>query len=116
MVRCDTVDTPRFDFPNQKRSDVRVPLTRHKNEVVVIEGIHALNDMIAKSAGGHGIKLYVSARSNFTEDGKIVFKGTWTRLIRRIVRDERFIGTEAAFTLGIWDGIRVGESFLREEK
>ena len=109
MVRCERVDTPKFLFSEQRRSDATIPLTRRHNEVVIIEGIHALSDLITQSAGGHGIKLYVSARSNFTEDGRVVFKGTWTRLIRRIVRDDRFRGTRAEFTLRIWDDIRTGE-------
>lgn len=109
MVRCQTVDTPKFNFSEQRRRETTEPLTRRPNEIVIIEGIHALNDLITKSAGGHGIKLYVSARSNFFENGNLVFKGTWTRLIRRIVRDERFRGTKIDFTLRIWDDIRTGE-------
>ena len=109
MVQCETVDTPKFNFSEQKRAETTTPLTRRPNEVVIIEGIHALSDLITQSTGGHGIKLYVSARSNFMDNGKLVFKGTWTRLIRRIVRDERFRGTHADFTLRIWDDIRTGE-------
>lgn len=109
MIAGDEVLTPRFDFPNQRRMDARVPLKRRKNEVIIMEGIHALNDMITDHAGEHGIKLYVSARSNFEEEGDLVFKGTWVRLMRRLVRDEKFRGTEAAFTLGIWGTIREGE-------
>lgn len=109
MVRCEEVQLPKFNFSEQCRSLSTIPLVRKKNEVVIIEGIHALNDMITESTGGHGIKLYVSARSNFIENGELVFKGTWTRLIRRIVRDDRFRGTRADFTLRIWDSIRVGE-------
>ena len=109
MIAGDEVLTPRFDFPNQKRAEARVPLKRRKNEVIIMEGIHALNDMITKSAGEHGIKLYVSARSNFYDDEQAVFKGTWVRLMRRLVRDEKFRGTDANFTLSIWGTIRQGE-------
>ncbi|MEG2857152.1 MAG: nucleoside kinase, partial [Clostridia bacterium] len=91
------------------RSDSTIPLCRRKNEIVIIEGIHALNDMVTASAGEHGFKLYISARSNFMENDELVFKGTWTRLVRRLVRDDRFRSTKAAFTLSIWDSIRVGE-------
>ena len=109
MIAGDTVDVPRFDFPNQRRSDARVPLKRRKNEVIIMEGIHALNDLITKNAGEHGIKLYVSARSNVRNEEGLFFKGTWTRLMRRLVRDLKFRGTSADFTLSIWGTIREGE-------
>ena len=100
---------PKFDFANQRRSEVAVPLSLKKNEVVIFEGIHALNDAITGAAGDHGLKLYISARSNFMKDGSVFYKGTWTRLTRRIVRDDLFRGANSDFTLSIWDGIRRGE-------
>ncbi len=103
------VYVPKFDFKNQRRSETVRPLCLGKNEVVIFEGIHALNDMITAPAGEHGIKLYISGRSNFTLDGELFFKGTWTRLIRRIVRDKKFRSADADFTLTIWNSIRHGE-------
>ncbi len=100
---------PKFDFANQRRSEMTVPLSLKKNEVVIFEGIHALNDAITGAAGEHGLKLYISARSNFMKDGSVFYKGTWTRLTRRIVRDDLFRGANSDFTLSIWDGIRRGE-------
>lgn len=100
---------PKFDFANQCRAEVAVPLSLKKNEVVIFEGIHALNDAITGAAGEHGLKLYISARSNFMKDGSVFYKGTWTRLTRRIVRDDLFRGANSDFTLSIWDGIRRGE-------
>lgn len=100
---------PKFDFKNQRRSETVSPLCIGKNEVVIFEGIHALNDDITSAAGSHGIKLYISARSNFMRDGSVFYKGTWTRITRRIVRDNLFRGADADFTLAIWDSIRRGE-------
>lgn len=100
---------PKFDFANQRRSETVTPLRLGKNEIVIFEGIHALNSRITSHAGDHGIKIYISARSNFMKDGDILYKGTWTRLTRRIVRDNLFRGANAEFTLSIWDGIRRGE-------
>lgn len=109
IIRGDEVLVPRFDFKRQARAEEAVPLCRKKNEVVIFEGIHALNDEITGAAGEHGVKLYISARSNFTSNGSVFYKGTWTRLTRRIVRDNLFRGAGADFTLAIWDGIRRGE-------
>ena len=109
IIAGHEVLVPKFDFANQCRSEVTVPLSLKKNEVVIFEGIHALNDAITGAAGEHGLKLYISARSNFMKDGSVFYKGTWTRLTRRIVRDDLFRGANSDFTLSIWDGIRRGE-------
>ena len=109
IIDGEEVLVPRFDFKNQRRAEITSPLRLGKNEIVIFEGIHALNDAITGSCGSHGIKLYISARSNFQNDGKVFYKGTWTRLTRRIVRDNLFRGANADFTLSIWDGIRRGE-------
>ena len=80
-----------------------------ENEVVVCEGIHALNDEIAAHCP-EALRVYISARSNVVdEEGKTIFKGTWMRLMRRIVRDNNFRGTDAAGTLDMWANVRRGE-------
>ncbi len=109
LIRGEEIQVPSFIFAEQKRSDSTRPMKLEKNQVVIFEGIHALNDMFDDAAGDHETKIYVSARSNFELDGKTVFKGTWTRLMRRVVRDNNFRGTNADFTLRIWAGIRNGE-------
>ncbi len=109
IINGEEVQMPKFDFKNQRRSETTSPLKLHKNELVIFEGIHALNDEITGACGSHGIKLYISARSNFKRDGEVFYKGTWTRLTRRIVRDNLFRGANADFTLAIWEGIRRGE-------
>jgi len=101
---------PKYDFVHQERyHSYGSALRLRENEVAVFEGIHALNDAIT---GVHpeAFKLYISARSNVLDDGgKIVFKGTWMRLMRRTVRDYLFRGTQAQETLSHWANIRRGE-------
>ena len=104
------VPIPKFDFVHQRRN-VRFnrTLKLHGNEVVIFEGIHALNDDIT-SVHPEAFKLYISARSNVVDfNGQEVFKGTWIRLMRRVVRDYLFRGTAAADTLAQWANIRYGE-------
>ena len=80
-----------------------------KDEVAVCEGIHALNDDIAAYCPD-AFRLYISARSVVVDsDGREVFKGTWMRLLRRLVRDSNFRGTPAAATLDMWANVRRGE-------
>ena len=58
----------------------------------------------------HAFKLYIAARSNLVDDeGKVVFQHAWLRLCRRIVRDYKFRGSDASFTLKMWANVRRGE-------
>ncbi len=102
---------PKFEFKNQKRNpDRAVPLHLNDNEIAIFEGIHALNDRLtAHGEGRLAEKIYISARSNVEKDGKIVFKGTWKRIIRRVIRDRQFRGASAAETFMMWDNVRRGE-------
>ena len=110
LSRGEKVYLPKYDFVHQARQ-MRYGRTLRlkKNEVVVFEGIHALNDAIS-SAHPEAFKLYISARSNILDDsGRIMFKGTWMRLMRRTVRDYLFRGTQAQATLKNWANVRRGE-------
>ena len=109
LARREPVLIPRFEFARQMRNDsLGTPLKLEKNEIVIFEGIHALNDDIA---GRHPetAKLYISARSNVNEGSALRFKGTWMRLVRRAVRDYSFRGTGVADTMARWANVRRGE-------
>ena len=94
-----------IDFESPACLDMRLG----KDEVAVCEGIHALNDDIAAYCPD-AFRLYISARSIVVDsDGREVFKGTWMRLLRRLVRDSNFRGTPAAATLDMWANVRRGE-------
>ena len=100
---------PKYEFSRRMRAyEPSKSLKLGKDEIVIFEGIHALNDMIT---GRHpeAFKLYISARSDVTFGKKIVFKRTWFRLVRRIVRDYNFRGSSAAETMGMWANVRRGE-------
>ncbi len=106
----EKVYVPKFDFVHQRRFNRYSRALRLKDsEVAVFEGIHALNDAIT-DVHPEAFKLYISARSNVVDDdGKLVFKGTWMRLMRRTVRDYLFRGTQDQQTLAHWATLRRGE-------
>lgn len=110
LSRGETVFVPKYDFTKQRRDPVEGHKFRLKDdEIVVFEGIHALNDAIT-DVHPEAFKLYISARSNvLDDDSKLIFKGTWMRLMRRTVRDYHFRGTNAAETLKRWASVRRGE-------
>ena len=110
LSRGETIIVPRFEFARQMRNDrLGEPLRLKKNEVAIFEGIHALNDVII-GKNPQAFKLYIAARSNVVdEDGSVVFYHHWLRLCRRIVRDYKFRGSDAEFTLKMWPNVRRGE-------
>ena len=109
LERGDEVMVPHFNFKVQARDPSKAePLKLRRDEVVIFEGIHALNDMLADQHP-NAYKLYISARSDIISSREVCFKRTWTRLLRRVVRDGLFRGTGAADTLKMWANVRRGE-------
>lgn len=110
LSRGESVAVPRFDFTSRSRAaDASMSLTLGKNEVAIFEGIHALNGAIT-AVHPEAFKLYISARSNITDAaGEYAFKGTWLRMVRRVVRDNLFRASDPAETLGMWANVRAGE-------
>ena len=110
LDRGETIHIPKYEFSRQMRSDIlSQPLQLGPDELAIFEGIHALNDVIV-GKNLKAFKLYIAARSNVVdEDGTVVFDHSWLRLCRRIVRDFKFRGSDAAFTLKMWPNVRRGE-------
>ena len=101
LARGEEIHLPRSNFVTRVRLG--------NDELAIFEGIHALNDEIAAYCPD-AFRLYISARSVVVDnDGREVFKGTWMRLLRRLVRDSNFRGTPAAATLDMWANVRRGE-------
>jgi len=110
LDRGETIHVPKYEFARQMRSDIlSQPLRLGADELAIFEGIHALNDIIV-GKNPRAFKLYIAARSNLVDDGgAVVFQHPWLRLCRRIVRDFKFRGSDAAFTLKMWSNVRRGE-------
>ena len=100
---------PKYEFSRRMRViEPSKSIKLKKDEIVVFEGIHALNDLITQKHPD-AFKLYISARSNVEFNGEVVFKGTWFRLVRRTVRDHKFRGADPDQTLSMWANVRRGE-------
>lgn len=109
LARGERIYVPKYEFSRQMRVlEPQKSIKLKKDEVAVFEGIHALNDMITQRHPD-AFKLYISARSDVTFEGKVVFKRTWFRLVRRMVRDHNFRGADPAKTMGMWANVRRGE-------
>jgi uridine kinase len=110
LDRGQTIHVPKYEFSRQMRSDIlSQPLHLGTDELAIFEGIHALNDVII-GKNPKAFKLYIAARSNVVdEDGTVVFQHAWLRLCRRIVRDYKFRGSDADFTMKLWPNVCRGE-------
>lgn len=110
LDRGETIHIPKFEFARQMRSAINSsPLKLGKDDLAIFEGIHALNDVIT-GKNPKAFKLYIAASSNITDGGgDIVFEHAWIRLCRRIIRDAKFRGSDAAFTLKLWPNVCRGE-------
>jgi uridine kinase len=109
LERGEEISIPHFSFKLQERDPSKLKqLKLGENEVVIFEGIHAMNDILT-NAHPEAFKLYISSDSDVKRNGEIFFKRSWTRLSRRVVRDSNFRGLDASFTLKSWAMVRVGE-------
>lgn len=109
LSKGERIFVPKYEFSRKMR--IQEPFSSiklKKDEVVIFEGIHALNDIITDTHP-EAFKLYISARSNVEFNGQVVFKGTWFRLVRRTVRDHLFRGSDPAETMAMWANVRRGE-------
>lgn len=101
---------PKYEFSRKMRiQEPSKSIKLKSDEVVIFEGIHALNDMITDSHP-EAFKLYISARSDVEFEGKVVFKSSWFRLVRRLVRDYNFRGTDPQETMSRWANVLRGEA------
>ena len=110
LLAGKTVNLPIFNFKTGKREYRDNIMTLGKDDVLVIEGIHGLNDRLSYSLPQESkFKIYISALTQLNIDEHNCLPTTDGRLIRRIVRDARTRGTSAKETIAMWDSVRRGE-------
>jgi uridine kinase len=103
------VALPHFNFPKQARDTEKITTLRlKKDEVAIFEGIHALNPQLLGS-GEDKWRVYASARANVRDGCTLMYKGTWLRLTRRLIRDAKFRGWSGDTTMRVWANVRRGE-------
>lgn len=101
---------PKFDFILGKSSLREKPLRITHEQPIIVEGIHGLNELLTNSISRRRkFKVYVSALTQMNIDNMNRIPTTDVRLIRRIVRDNRFRGHSALQTIKMWASVRRGE-------
>ena len=109
MVRGEPVALPRYDFVRACRVDSGKILTRGENEVVILEGIHALNPEVVRLPDENMTKLYISVRTRVVYDD-VTLHPSKVRLLRRMLRDRVGRGRCPAETIALFASVQRGES------
>ncbi len=106
----EEVELPKFNFAIGKREYKGNKMKIGEDQLLIIEGIHALNPRLTEQVPApHKFKVYVSALTQLNLDFNNRISTTDNRLIRRMIRDNRFRGNSALATLQMWPNVRRGE-------
>lgn len=110
LLNGETVEVPKFDFKIGTKVYDGTTMKMGKEDILVIEGIHCLNDRLtSKIPQDEKVKIYISDLTVLNIDYFNRISTTDTRLIRRIVRDYNFRGYDALTTLKTWYSVNRGE-------
>ena len=110
LLNGELTELPVFNFKTGKREAGGRMMQLGKEDVLVIEGIHGLNDKLSYSLPKESkFRIYISALTQLDIDEHNCLPTTDGRLIRRIVRDARTRATTARETIAMWDSVRRGE-------
>lgn len=110
LLAGERVELPHFNFKNGKREYKGEYLQLGADDVLVIEGIHGLNNRLLSTLPKETkFKIYISALTQINIDEHNPIPTTDGRLIRRIVRDAFMRGTSAEHTIEMWQSVRRGE-------
>ncbi|HIT63464.1 MAG TPA: nucleoside kinase [Candidatus Ventrimonas merdavium] len=110
LLAGKTVELPYYNFITGEREYRGDTLTLGKDDILVIEGIHCLNEKLSYSLPRKNkFKIYISALTQLNIDEHNRIPSTDGRLIRRLVRDARTRGASAQDTIRMWPSVRRGE-------
>ena len=111
LLAGETVEVPEFNFiTGKKEYKGKQILTLGEDDVLVIEGIHCLNDAMSYGLPAESkFKIYISALTMLNIDEHNRIPTTDGRLLRRMIRDARTRGSSAQNTINMWNSVRRGE-------
>ena len=111
LFRGEEVELPKYDFQSGKSKKSGQRLKMNDNNVLVVEGIHALNPELTDQIPNEQIfRVYASALTTILLDNHNYIPTTDNRLLRRIIRDYKYRGVSAQDTIHRWPSVRAGEN------
>ena len=108
MVACKPVPLPRYDFVHGLSVGSGITLTRKPDELVILEGIHALNPDVITIPDENTAKIYISVRSR-VKCGDLILHPSKVRLLRRMIRDEIYRSRPFEKTIKFYHSVELGE-------
>ncbi len=110
LLKGEEIDLPTYNFETGKKIYRGNKLRLKESEVLILEGIHALNpDLTPQIEDKLKFKIYVSALTSISIDDHNWIPTTDNRLLRRIIRDAKYRGSTAQSTIARWPSVRRGE-------
>ena len=110
LLSGQKVDIPKFNFITGSKEFGHRLVSIDKNQPIVIEGIHALNEILTSSIPEEDkFKIYISPLTSLNIDHLNRIPTTDARMLRRLVRDYQFRGRAASYTISEWPKVRKGE-------
>ena len=111
LFKGEEVELPRYNFQTGRSERSGNRLRLGGDEVLVVEGIHALNpELTAQIPEARKFRVYASALTTILLDNHNYIPTTDNRLLRRIIRDNKYRGVSAAETIKRWPSVRAGEN------
>lgn len=109
LLRDGEAMVPRFSFRKGSR-DGYTAVKVQEDEVIILEGLHALNPLITEPLSDEAmIKLYISVSSRIADENGVLMSKRDLRFIRRLIRDYHHRNSDAERTFYLWKGVRMGE-------
>lgn len=109
LIRGEEITLPKFNFQKGIR-EVGRKIKVHSDEIILIEGIHALNNILTHTIPNHQkFKIYIAPQTQLHIDNHNPISITDLRLLRRLVRDQKYRNSSAEDTFDMWPSVRKGE-------
>ena len=111
LITKNETDLPEFDFYTGKRKEKYNHITVSSQDIIVIEGTHALNPnlLTITNVDKYFYKVYICTYTNFCKNGEIILPAKLFRMLRRMIRDVQSRGTSIEETLKMWNNVCIGE-------
>ena len=109
IAQCLPLEIPTFDFAAQQRSALTIPFHRRPGELVILEGIHALNPQVTGEAEAYSTGVYVSVRTRVQSASGALLHPEKLRLCRRLLRDVLYRGQSYEDTISRLRSVSRGE-------
>ncbi len=108
LSRCEKIDIPAFDFARQVQIK-GMPLQIKKGDIVILEGIHALNPLVTGNSDSYTSCVYVSVRTRIEAENGDLLHPSKIRLMRRLIRDKLYRGRDLPETFEFFRSVEIGE-------